>query len=96
MEQVVSFLFKYNAALFSKSQFGFGARPSVLVLILLAALIGALLYFLFGINRVQTRARKLLTRHPEPECPTEYVGTPPAPRTRRFPAVAVGSAMVGS
>ena len=26
----------------------------------------------------------------------EYVGTPPAPRTRRFPAVAVGSAMVGS
>ncbi len=40
-------------------------------------LVGALLYFLFGINRVQTRARKLLTRHPEPHCPTEYVGTPP-------------------
>jgi cardiolipin synthase len=40
-------------------------------------LLGALLYFLFGINRVQTRARKLLTRHPEPDCPTEYVGTPP-------------------
>ncbi len=40
-------------------------------------LLGALLYYLFGINRVQTRARKLLTRHPEPDCPTEYVGTPP-------------------
>jgi cardiolipin synthase len=40
-------------------------------------LAGALLYYLFGVNRVQTRARKLLTGHPEPECPTEYVGTPP-------------------
>lgn len=40
-------------------------------------LAGALLYYLFGINRVETRARKLLTRHPEVDCPTEYVGTPP-------------------
>ncbi len=40
-------------------------------------LVGALLYYLFGINRVQTRARKLLTRYPQPDCPTEYVGTPP-------------------
>jgi len=40
-------------------------------------LVGALLYYLFGINRVQTRARKLLTRLPELDCPTEYVGTPP-------------------
>ena len=39
--------------------------------------VGALLYYLFGINRVQTRARKLLTRHPAIDCPTEYVGTPP-------------------
>jgi cardiolipin synthase len=38
---------------------------------------GALLYYLFGINRVQTRARKLLTRVPAPFCPTEFVGTPP-------------------
>ena len=52
MEQVVSFLFKYNAALFSKSQFGFGARPSVLILVLLAALIGALLYFLYATPRL--------------------------------------------
>jgi len=42
-------------------------------------LLGALLYYLFGINRVQTRARKLLTRLPAPECPTEYVGTRPSP-----------------
>jgi cardiolipin synthase len=40
-------------------------------------LVGPLLYYLFGINRVKTRARKLLTRHPEPLCPTEYHGTPP-------------------
>ncbi len=40
-------------------------------------LAGALLYYLFGINRVATRARKLLDRHPEPPCPTEYIGTPP-------------------
>jgi cardiolipin synthase len=40
-------------------------------------LAGPLLYYLFGINRVQSRARKLLTRHRAPDCPTEYVGTPP-------------------
>jgi cardiolipin synthase len=40
-------------------------------------LAGALLYYLFGINRVETRARKLLTRHLQPDCPTEYVGRPP-------------------
>jgi cardiolipin synthase len=40
-------------------------------------LAGPLLYCLFGVNRVQTRARKLMTGFPEPECPTEYVGTPP-------------------
>jgi cardiolipin synthase A/B len=39
--------------------------------------VGALLYYLFGINRVQARARKLLTRHPVIDCPTEYLGTPP-------------------
>ena len=38
---------------------------------------GPLLYYFFGINRVEHRARKMLTRHPELECPTEYVGTPP-------------------
>src|SRR5215471_5474572 len=40
-------------------------------------LAGAVLYYLFGINRVQTRARKLLTRHPIEVCPTEHVGAPP-------------------
>jgi cardiolipin synthase len=32
---------------------------------------------LFGINRVEVRARKLLIGHPALECPTEYVGAPP-------------------
>jgi cardiolipin synthase len=40
-------------------------------------LAGPLLYYLFGINRVQSRARKLLTGHPALDCPTDYVGTPP-------------------
>jgi cardiolipin synthase len=40
-------------------------------------LAGATLYYFFGINRVKTRARKLLTRHPVEVCPTEHVGAPP-------------------
>jgi cardiolipin synthase A/B len=40
-------------------------------------LAGAALYYVFGINRVKTRARKLLTRHPVEVCPTDYVGAPP-------------------
>jgi len=55
-------------------------------------LFGAVLYFLFGVNRVQTRARKLLTGHPEPDCPTEYVGTPP-PQLQ--PLARLGSAVSG-
>jgi cardiolipin synthase A/B len=39
--------------------------------------VGPLLYYLFGINRVRMRARKLLERLPEPHCPTEFLGTPP-------------------
>ena len=51
---------------------------------------GALLYYLFGINRVRTRARKLLQRLPEPLCPTEFLGAPPpllAPLSRLGEAV---------
>lgn len=48
MEQVVSFLFKYREALFSKSQFGFGARPSVLLIAALIASVGALIYFVYA------------------------------------------------
>lgn len=55
-------------------------------------LVGALLYCLFGVNRVETRARKLLTRHPEPECPTEYVGTPPP---QLLPLARLGQAVSG-
>ena len=55
-------------------------------------LAGALLYYLFGVNRVETRARKLLTRHPELECPTEYVGTPPP---QLLPLARLGQAVSG-
>jgi cardiolipin synthase len=54
--------------------------------------VGALLYYLFGINRVQTRARKLLTRHPAIDCPTEYLGTPPP---HLLPLAKLGSAVSG-
>jgi uncharacterized membrane protein len=47
LEQLISFLFKYRTALYSKSQFGFGVRPHWLIL--LAAVVGllALLYFIY-------------------------------------------------
>ena len=48
MEQVVSFLFKYKEALFAKSQFGFGARPSLPIIIALVVVGAALLYFLYA------------------------------------------------
>ena len=53
---------------------------------------GALLYYLFGINRVQTRARKLLTGRAAPDCPTEFVGTPPP---QLLPLARLGSALSG-
>lgn len=55
-------------------------------------LAGALLYYLFGINRVETRARKLLTRHLQPDCPTEYVGTAPP---QLAPLARLGAAVTG-
>lgn len=48
MEQVVSFLFKYKEALFAKSQFGFGARPSLPIIAALIIVGAALLYFLYA------------------------------------------------
>ncbi|HSB11308.1 MAG TPA: VWA domain-containing protein [Blastocatellia bacterium] len=57
MEQVVSFLFKYNEAVFSKSQFSFGARPSVLVIVALLAGLGLLAYFLYAVPAVRLALR---------------------------------------
>lgn len=57
MEQVVSFLFKYKEALFAKSQFGFGARPSLLVIVALMVLTAALLYFLYATPSVKLPAK---------------------------------------
>ncbi|HKP86801.1 MAG TPA: glutamine amidotransferase [Blastocatellia bacterium] len=57
MEQVVSFLFKYKEALFAKSQFGFGARPSLFIIIALVVLAAALLYFLYAAPSVRLPAK---------------------------------------
>jgi uncharacterized membrane protein len=57
LEQVVSFLFKYRAALFSKSQFGFGAQPSVFIVLALASSLALLVYFLYA-----RRALRLATQ----------------------------------
>ncbi|MFY9571926.1 MAG: VWA domain-containing protein, partial [Blastocatellia bacterium] len=57
MEQVVSFLFNHRQALFSKSQFGFGARPSALVIIVLVAGLALLIYFLYAVPAVRLALR---------------------------------------
>src|SRR5205085_2186187 len=45
---LVSFLFKYREAIFAKSQFAFGARPSVWAVVVLVAVLAALLYYLYA------------------------------------------------
>jgi uncharacterized membrane protein len=57
LEQVVSFLFNHRQALFSKSQFSFGARPSVLFVIALIAGLGVLAYFLYAVPAVRLALR---------------------------------------
>jgi uncharacterized membrane protein len=47
LENLISFFFKYRAAIFSKSQFGFGSRPNWLLLIALLLGLSALAYFLY-------------------------------------------------
>jgi len=53
LEQVVSFLFNHRQALFSKSQFSFGARPSLLLIVVLIAGLGLLVYFLYTVRAVR-------------------------------------------
>jgi uncharacterized membrane protein len=57
LEQVVSFLFNHRQALFSKSQFAFGARPSILLLIAIIVSLGLLLYFLYSTPAVRLPLR---------------------------------------
>jgi hypothetical protein len=57
LEQVVSFLFNHRQALFSKSQFGLGARPSILALIALVVALGLLAYFLYATPSVRLALR---------------------------------------
>lgn len=47
MEQLISFLFKYRAAIFSKSQFAFGARLNLFLIIALILGVAALAYFIY-------------------------------------------------
>ncbi len=48
MEQVVSFLFKYRAAIFEKGQFGFAARPSTILIVALVIGLALLAYYLYA------------------------------------------------
>lgn len=48
MEQLFVFLFKYRPTLFSRSDFGFGVRPSLVAILLAVAAVGLLLYFLYS------------------------------------------------
>ncbi len=57
MEQVVSFLFNHRQALFSKSQFSFDARPSMLVVVALIAGLALLVYFLYAVPSVRLALR---------------------------------------
>lgn len=57
MEQVVSFLFNHREALFSKSQFSLGARPSIFMIVVLIAGLGLLAYFLYAVPAVRLALR---------------------------------------
>jgi uncharacterized membrane protein len=57
LEQVVSFLFNHRQALFSKSQFSFGARPSVFLIVALIASLALLAYFLYATPSVRLPLR---------------------------------------
>lgn len=47
MDSFVQFLFKHKWSTFAKGSFAFANRPSLVILVLLALLLGALIYFLY-------------------------------------------------
>lgn len=47
MDNLIQILFKYKPSIFAKGQLGFTARPSLWLLVLLLALAGGLIYFLY-------------------------------------------------
>ncbi len=55
MEQVVSFLFNHRQALFSKSQFSLGTRPSIVLIVVLVFALGLLAYFLYAVPSVRLK-----------------------------------------
>jgi uncharacterized membrane protein len=57
LEQVVSFLFKYREAVFSKGHFSFGVRPPIIIALLVLAALCLLLYFLYSGRRSASPSR---------------------------------------
>jgi uncharacterized membrane protein len=47
MNQLVRFLFGHEQAVFSNGRFGFDVRPGIVLLVLLALLVGAFVYFIY-------------------------------------------------
>lgn len=61
MEQLVRLLFGHERAVFTNGQFGFDVRPRPLLLILIAFLIGAFVYFVYLRPRVRLAKRTTAT-----------------------------------
>jgi uncharacterized membrane protein len=53
LDQVVTFLFKYKASLFSKGEFGFAWHPSVILIVVACAGLGVLAYLLYAHRSVR-------------------------------------------
>lgn len=62
LEQIISFLFKYRASDFANGQFGFSARPSIPVILLIGVVVLVLAYLLYPgkTSRLQPAMRALL------------------------------------
>jgi uncharacterized membrane protein len=62
LEQVVSFLFKYKEAIFSKGQFSFGAHPSLLLILAIVLVMAGLIYFIYSkrLSQLSQISRALL------------------------------------
>jgi uncharacterized membrane protein len=57
MNQILRFLFGHEQAVFTNGRFGFDVRPGTLLLIVIALLVGALIYFLYIRPRIRLTRR---------------------------------------
>jgi uncharacterized membrane protein len=55
MNHVIRFLFGHEQAVFTNGRFGFDLRPNVIILILIAAIVGAVVYFVYFRPRTRTK-----------------------------------------